>query len=95
MTEFRLSPTPGVKQEARDKAHADMSDPGRGKHLWIVMALYGIQDPAASMDPNGQIIMDRENLLTIEGPGCWKCEKSWTPDVGRRYCQGAMRMMPS
>lgn len=93
---FRLSPEPGIKQEAKDKFHGDLTDPGRGKHLWTVVALYRVPDPAVSMDPGGQILMDRENLLTIEGPGCFKCEKHWTDDVDRRWCQGSMvHVMPS
>jgi len=88
--EFRLRPEPGIKQEAKDKLHNDLSDPGRGKHLWTIIALYVIADPAVSMNPKGQILLDRENLLTVEGLCCFKCEKTWTPDVGRRYCQGVM-----
>lgn len=84
----------GIKQEARDKANAPLTDPGRGKHLWFVMAMYQVTDPAVSMKPDGVIYMDRENLLTIEGPGCFKCEKHWTPDVERRWCQGVMGPLP-
>jgi hypothetical protein len=80
-----------MKQEATDKFNNDLVDPGRGKHLWTVMALYRVTDPAVSLDPHGQIHMDRENLLTIEGVGCFKCEKTWTPDIGRCFCQGTMR----
>jgi len=94
MSRWQLNPEPGIKQEGRDKAGADLTDPGRGKHLWTVMALYRITNPAVSQDPGGQILMDRENLLTIEGPGCFKCEKPWTPDIGRRFCQGVMTLLP-
>lgn len=88
--EFRLRPEPGIKQEAADKFNNTLVDPGRGKHLWTVMALYVLADPGVVVNPNGQILLDRENLLTVEGPACFKCEKPWTPDVGRRYCQGVM-----
>lgn len=80
----------GVQQEAVGKHHADITDPGRGKHLWTVMVLYRLMDPSVSMDPEGQINLDLENLLTIEGPGCFKCEKVWSPDAARRFCQGSM-----
>jgi hypothetical protein len=92
---LRVSRDPGIKQEAADKFQATLTDPGRGKHLWTVLAMYVMADPAVSMDPNGQILMDRENLLTIEGPGCFKCEKHWKPGLERRWCQGVMGLMPS
>lgn len=83
-----------MRQEASDKLHGDLADPGRGKHLWTILAMYRINDPSVMRDPEGQVLMDRESLLTIEGPGCFKCEKEWTPDVERRWCQGTMGLMP-
>ena len=78
----------GVHQEARDKFASEIPDPGRGKHLWAMFAMYQVHNPSDCMNPDGQILMDRENLLSIDGPGCFKCEKVWSPDVERRFCQG-------
>lgn len=52
-----------------------------GKHLWIVMAMFGVNPGAARVD------LDRENLLTIEGPGCYWCEQPWSKELAHRPCK--------
>jgi hypothetical protein len=81
-----------IQFEAKDKWSATLVDPGRGKHMWIIAAMYQVINPAAVYDPgaNTQVHLDAENLLTVEGIGCFKCEKDWSPDIERRFCQGIM-----
>jgi hypothetical protein len=74
--------------EAADKISKPIRDPGRGKHLWTMVAMFRIIDPAKAVADG--VHMDMENLLTIEGPGCFKCEKNFSPDEARRFCQGVM-----
>lgn len=33
-----------------------------------------------------RVTMDRENLLTVEGVGCWHCEELWSPAVAAQRC---------
>jgi len=76
--------------EGRSAAGRKPKDPGPGKHLWIVTAAWAVTEPERSQDPNAQFLMDRENLITIAGPGCYKCELEWTPLVEKRYCRGSV-----
>jgi hypothetical protein len=55
-----------------------------------MIAMYRISDPAATQRRGEDVLLDLETLITIDGPGCWKCEQTWTPDVERRFCQGTM-----
>jgi len=77
-----------IRYEANDAHGRDMPDPGRGKHLWIITAAWRVTDPATSRDPDGVFHMDRENLLTLAGPGCFKCERPWAPETERKWCNG-------
>ncbi|MGW5291528.1 hypothetical protein [Streptomyces bacillaris] len=40
-------------------------------------------------DP-GVGILDHENLLTIEGTGCFKCEQPYSKYIAHRKCTGTM-----
>lgn len=35
-----------------------------------------------------QFLLDTENLLTIEGPGCYVCEEEYTPERATQPCPG-------
>lgn len=54
-----------------------------GAHLWVVLSMFQIEPTA------GRFFLDRENLLTIEGPGCFWCELPWTEKVAANPCTGA------
>lgn len=56
--------------QAVDKFNADIKNPPKGEHLWIAMAMYRIKPEIRGQE----VILDRENLLSIEGPGCYLCE---------------------
>lgn len=72
----------------------DMTDPGEGEHLWIVSAIFKVSQVTIETlnrgeDP-GAVNLDHENLLTIEGPGCWKCEEKYSKRMSFRRCTGSM-----
>lgn len=52
----------------------------RGKHLWVVLTMFAVRPGAGRFD------LDRENLLTIEGPGCYWCEQPWSETVAAQPC---------
>jgi hypothetical protein len=61
-----------------------------GQHLWIMTAAWLIADPASAYDPSKIKLMDRENLVTLAGPGCWKCEKEYSAAMAKRKCLGTL-----
>jgi hypothetical protein len=75
----------GVRVEATEKAHAGITDPGPGLHLWIVVSSYRVVPVEA-----GRYELDHENLLSVDGPGCFKCERSWSPEVAAAPCDGSV-----
>lgn len=81
----------GVLQNASGMFHMKVVDPGRGKHYWNFVAMYSIKDPGSAISPDGPgVQLDMENLITIEGPGCLKCEKVYTPGLELKWCPGVM-----
>ena len=76
----------GPKVQAVQHHHSADGVPAqvRGRHLWIVVSMHGVQPR-----PKGEYHLDTENLLTIEGPGCYWCEQPWSPELMNRSCRGA------
>jgi hypothetical protein len=56
-----------------------------GEHLWVVTAAWLSADPE-----NPRYILDAENLLTVQGPGCFKCEQPYTRRIAAKPCYGSM-----
>lgn len=58
-----------------------------GEHVWMAMACFRVT--AASLRGKGtdQIMLDRENLATIE-VGCYVCEQPWSERISYRGCPG-------
>lgn len=54
------------------------------EHLWVATAAWAVSDPA---DP-GPLLLDRNNLLTVPGVGCYVCEQVYSPQLARRRCPG-------
>lgn len=79
-----------MEYEAVDKTHNDLADPGLGVHLWTVLAMFRVSNPEVMFSTDGVVHMDRENLLTIEGPGCFKCEQPWNDRLAQMKCKGSM-----
>lgn len=73
----------GLRIEAGHLAHADLPTVVQGQHVWVMVGMWRLADPAAE-----QHFLDTENLLTLEGPGCWACEQAYTPAIARTLCPG-------
>jgi hypothetical protein len=75
----------GVHVDASRKAHATITDPGAGEHLWVVVSAHRV----VPVD-GGTYELDLENLLSVDGPGCFKCEEPYTEAVAARPCTGSL-----
>lgn len=75
----------GIKIEANHKFHKSLVDPGPGKHFWVVTGLWTVSNPSSE-----QFILDVENLVTVDGPGCFKCEELYTDVIASQPCKGSM-----
>lgn len=74
---------PGREVLERRLAAADKP----AEHLWIAMAMFQVDPRRWAAE---QVHLDTENLLTIEGPGCFKCEQKFSNRLARQPCRGAV-----
>lgn len=76
------------------KVSAQLTDPGPGEHLWTLLTMHRVSDEMIQRlnkgDAPGPELLDHENLLTIEGPGCFKCEQPHSRYIANRKCTGIM-----
>lgn len=56
-----------------------------GEHLWVATAAWRV-NPTTFLE--GAAHLDLENMLTIGGPGCFICEREYTPELAARPCPG-------
>lgn len=81
----------GVKQRVDGfKDRIPEYDPRSGNHLWVVLQSYQI-DPKKWTESDELVIFDIENLLSVEGPGCYYCEQPYSPSLYYRRCPGEPR----
>jgi hypothetical protein len=63
-----------------------------GKHVWIISATFLTTVEAIERmreDPkNEMILMDREALALVAGPGCFICEQMYSREVAASPCPG-------
>lgn len=71
----------GPRVEARQFSGAEIKHTP-GEHLWVCVSMFRVR-PAEQKH-----FLDTENLLTIEGPGCYWCEKKWEPGDENTVCTG-------
>ena len=57
-----------------------------GAHLWVYVAAWAAPDPRAS-----ETILNAENLLSLTGPGCYKCEQPFSNRLARKPCRGEIK----
>lgn len=76
---FRVNPD--------DVKASNMKDPGPGKHLWIIAGCWRV-DPESIAGRDCHL--DIENLLSLDGPGCFKCEQHYSPELAAKPCSGSM-----
>lgn len=72
----------GIKCEARAFYNKAMPPKVPGEHLWILVGAWKC-DPTQD-----RFIMDMENLLNVDGPGCFWCEQNYTEENGAKPCPG-------
>lgn len=56
-----------------------------GEHFWILTGAWRI-DPVKAMTED--VILDTENLYSVEGPECYYCEQPFTPLLASHRCPG-------
>jgi hypothetical protein len=84
--EQRITSTGFTAEVDRFKNRIPDFDPRSGEHLWITIAAYKV-DPEKSLS-GGPTILDYENLLSVEGPGCYYCESEYNTLIASRRCKG-------
>jgi hypothetical protein len=77
-----------ASHDVLDRRIAALDRPG--EHLWIMVGAWHIADPAAARDPDVPQLMDAENLLSFQGPGCLKCERPYSAKMAKRRCLGSV-----
>lgn len=60
----------GPQYDASHWHDAPVPDPGRGVHLWVVIACWQV-----SPFGDEEMFLDEENLLSLRGPKCFKCAR--------------------
>lgn len=64
-------------------------DPRSGEHCWIEIVAYRVFPERWSKDQLP--VLDQENLVSIQGPGCFYCEEPYTERLAKRRCPGGPR----
>jgi hypothetical protein len=75
-----------LQVEAKHRHHAELPNPVPGEHMWTIVGMWRLANPAAE-----RFVLDLENLLTIEGPGCFVCEQPYTAGLAAARCPGEPR----
>lgn len=86
--DYEMTRGPTVPVPERQTHAAQLPNLAPGEHLWIMAGVWRIEHPETAHDPGVQKFLDLENLLTIEGPGCFVCEQVWSADVAAQPCPG-------
>jgi hypothetical protein len=69
-----------------ETSHRKAEDPGPGEHLWVMMTAHRVVNPERL--GKEKYYFDMENIITVEGPGCYKCEESYSPEIASKKCTG-------
>ncbi|WP_143661810.1 hypothetical protein [Streptomyces glaucescens] len=81
------------------KIGAQFADPGPGEHLWTILTMHRVSDDMIRRlnrgEEPGPELLDHENLLTLEGPGCFKCEQPYSRRLAHRKCTGTLDLLPT
>lgn len=79
-----LTAGPKVEVNPRQVHATDILDKSRpGEHFWTAVAMWHVADPAADT-----LQLDTENLITVEGPGCFVCGISYKSPLAMAPCPG-------
>jgi len=85
MAETIIVGSTGLKQEAVQFHHAEIPPRVPGQHLWIVAGCWRV-DPERMA--GGTVHLDTENMLTLDGPGCYWCEEHYSSKLAAKPCRG-------
>jgi len=58
-------------------------DPRTGAHLWTIITMYRWGGPHIERPT-----LDHENMLALEGPGCYYCSEPYSEREDQRRCKG-------
>lgn len=58
---------------------------GPTDHVWAMFAMFKVDITKVF---SGQSHLDTENLVTISGPGCYRCEQTYTAAIAAAPCPG-------
>lgn len=53
-------------------------------------ATWKVTEPRAIRADDGPNFLDRENLMVLVGPGCFKCEREFSNRLARQPCRGSV-----
>lgn len=56
-----------------------------GAHLWVYVAAWSTTNPRET-----EAMLDSENLVSLNGPGCFKCEQPFSNRLARQPCRGKL-----
>lgn len=84
MTELRWVAT-HVVETAGQLFRVPPFDERSGEHLWVMASAWRVHPQKWGTDPP---VLDQENLLVLDGPGCFYCEEVYTERLARRRCTG-------
>lgn len=73
----------GPKVEAVQHHGAALPEVVPGEHCWVTAALWRVTDPKAE-----KFHLDLENLISIDGPGCFHCGVTFAEPKAKQPCPG-------
>lgn len=66
-------------------------DPRSADHYWIIVVAYRA-DPSEWIANSATVpLLDKRNLMSVQGPACYHCEQQWSERISRRRCPGEPR----
>ena len=71
-----------------DRLLGDDPDKGiaEGEHAWQVFISFRIRTPSEWFA--GDYHLDIENMSSVTGPGCYRCEQPWSEELEAAPCPG-------
>jgi hypothetical protein len=76
----------GIQQEVNKNLGVPAFDPRTGNHLWVMVGMWRV-DPEKAVSGE-QMLLDTENLINVNGPGCYYCEKPYNHPLASKRCKG-------
>ncbi len=58
-------------------------DKRSGEHFWVILVAYK-WNPGTE----GETILDKDNFMNVNGPGCYYCEMPYSKLLASKRCKG-------